>query len=226
MKTLTDLFDFSCCINLDRRPDRWEESIKEFNKWGLNNINRAPAIDAHTLPTAYPDVYKSVKGNIGNIRSMGNIGLILTNLQIFEYAKEQKFSQILIMEDDVYFTSEINNIESLISYVPNDWDMLYMGGNHNYHNKGSKAQPIPINDHVIKCQHTFTTHCYAVKSHMYDILTSRLSKLDAPIDVIYTEIQKEYNVYSIYPSVAKQREGFSDIENAFISSEKYNSLIK
>lgn len=224
MKTLTDLFDFSCCINLDRRPDRWEESTQEFSKWGLNNISRIPAIDAQTLPTTYPDVYK--KYNSTQHRSLGNLGLILTNLQILEYAKEQKFSQILIMEDDVCFTPEVNNIESLMSYVPNDWDMLYVGGNHNYHDKHRRAQPIPVNDHVIKCQHTFTTHCYAVKSHMYDVLVSKLSKLGGPIDVIYTDIQKEYNVYSIHPSVAKQREGFSDIENTFISSERYDFLIK
>ncbi len=117
------------------------------------------------------------------------------------------------MEDDIYFTSEINNIESLITHVPEDWDMLYIGGNHNFHNKGRRAQPIPVNDHVIKCQHTFTTHCYAVKAHMYPLLINELSSLVNPIDVIYTDIQKRYNVYSIHPSVAKQREGFSDIEN-------------
>ena len=28
MKTLNDYFDKIVCINLDRRPDRWEESQK------------------------------------------------------------------------------------------------------------------------------------------------------------------------------------------------------
>ncbi len=208
MKTLTNLFDFSCCINLDRRQDRWAECLEEFNKWDLTNITRIPAIDSKTLPQSFPEIYKNAE-----YRNMGHIGLILTNIQILEYAKQQKFSQILIMEDDIYLTPEVNNIESLITHVPEDWDMLYMGGNHNFHNKGHRTQPITINDHVVKCQHTFTTHCYAIKSHMYDILISKLSSFTTPIDVAYVDIQKSFNVYSIYPSIAKQRAGFSDIEN-------------
>ena len=206
MKTLTDLFDFSCCINLDRRTDRWEECALEFSKWGLTNIYRIPAIDKDHIPKNYPGV-RLQQG------SWGALGLLLTTLQILETAVENQYKSILIMEDDIYFTSEINNIESLITHVPEDWDMLYIGGNHNFHNKGRRAQPIPVNDHVIKCQHTFTTHCYAVKAHMYPLLINELSSLVNPIDVIYTDIQKRYNVYSIHPSVAKQREGFSDIEN-------------
>ena len=206
MKTLTDLFDFSCCINLDRRTDRWEECTSEFSKWGLTNIYRIPAIDKDHIPKNYPGV-RLQQG------SWGALGLLLTTLQILKASLENQYESILIMEDDIYFTSEVNNIENLISYVPSNWDMLYIGGNHNYHNKGHRAQPISVNDHVIKCQHTFTTHCYAIKSHMYPIFIEKLSKLTNPIDVIYTTIQKEYNVYSIHPSVAKQREGFSDIEN-------------
>jgi len=206
MKTLTDLFDHSFCINLDRRTDRWGECISEFSKWDLTNIHRVSAIDKNNLPTEFPNV---------NLQSgsKGALALLLTTFNILEYAVKNKYESILIMEDDVYFTPQVNEIHNLISFVPENWDMLYIGGNHNYHNKGHRAQPLPVNNHVIKCQHTFTTHCYAVKSHMYPILIEKLSALTNPIDVIYTTIQKEYNVYSIHPSVAKQREGFSDIEN-------------
>ena len=205
MKTLTDLFDHSCCINLDRRTDRWKECISEFSKWDLTNVYRVSAVDKNNLSIEFPNI---------NLQSgsKGALALLLTTLNILKYALKNKYDNILIMEDDVYFTPKINNIESLITYVPPNWDMLYIGGNHNYHSKGHRAQPIPINDHVLKCQHTFTTHCYAVKSHMYSILIDQLSTLISPIDVIYANIQKSYNVYSIHPSIAKQREGFSDVE--------------
>jgi GR25 family glycosyltransferase involved in LPS biosynthesis len=217
MKTLTDLFDYSYCINLDRRTDRWEECQQEFSKWNLSNVHRISAIDKNNIPKDFPDVYKNAP-----YRNFGNIGLILTNIQILKHAQKQNLPQILIMEDDVYFTPEINNIESLISYVPQDWDMLYIGGNHNYHNKGHRAQPIPVNEKVLKLQHTFTTHCVGIKSHMYDVLLDHLSTLANPIDVIYVNIQKTYNVYGIHPSVAKQRAGFSDIENQI---RNYNNWI-
>lgn len=205
MKTLTDLFDHSFCINLDRRVDRWEECTLEFSKWNLTNIHRISAIDKDNLPENYPGI-RLQRG------SWGALGLLLTTLQILELALKNQYKSILIMEDDVYFTSEVNNIENLISYVPSNWDMLYIGGNHNYHSKGHRAQPISINDHVLKCQHTFTTHCYAIKSHMYLPLIYSLSSFTNPIDVTYADVQKSHNVYSIHPSVAKQREGFSDVE--------------
>ena len=31
---LKDTFEKIYCINLDRRTDRWDESIEEFKKWG------------------------------------------------------------------------------------------------------------------------------------------------------------------------------------------------
>ena len=36
------------------------------------------------------------------------------------------------MEDDVYFTKEIKNLDVYMSSLPSDWDMLYIGGNHIY----------------------------------------------------------------------------------------------
>ena len=32
---ITDFFDKTYCINLERRPDRWEECLTEFNKFEL-----------------------------------------------------------------------------------------------------------------------------------------------------------------------------------------------
>ena len=36
---LTDFFDKTFCINLERRGDRWEESIQEFKKYKLNFLS-------------------------------------------------------------------------------------------------------------------------------------------------------------------------------------------
>ena len=44
-----------------------------------------------------------------------------------------------------------------------------------------------------------------------------------PIDVVYTGIQKLYNVYSTSNTIAKQLNGYSDIENRVVD---YSQLIK
>ena len=35
---ITNFFDKTFCVNLDRRMDRWEECLFEFNKYNLTNI--------------------------------------------------------------------------------------------------------------------------------------------------------------------------------------------
>ena len=48
MKTLNLYFDKIYCINLDRRDDRWEECIVEFNKHNLI-VERYKAFDGKDL---------------------------------------------------------------------------------------------------------------------------------------------------------------------------------
>jgi len=211
MSKLTDYFDKTYCVNLDRRIERWEESLNEFKKWEIGDVSRVSAVDGKHL-------------NIGNYNTKlnpGEIGLILTNINIIKEAKEKDYSSILILEDDVVFAEEIRNIDSYVQLLPDNWDMLYFGGNHNTH-MGVKPPQI-INDKVCKLHNTYTTHCIAIRNNMFDILLSILPKLNGPLDVEYAKLQKIFNIYSFYPAIAKQRVGFSDIQN---KKQDYNWLIK
>jgi hypothetical protein len=80
-----------------------------------------------------------------------------------------------------------------------------------------------INEKIVKLHNTFTTHFVAINHNMYDVILERLLKFDNPIDVIYAGIQKNYNVYCTSTVIAKQLNGFSDIENKIID---YDWLIK
>lgn len=211
MSKLTDYFDKTYCVNLDRRKERWEECLNEFSKWDIKEVKRISAVDGNNLDiTQY-----NTKLN------PGELGLVLTNIEIIKEAKKQNLSSILIMEDDVVFTDDIKNISEYFDLLPNDWDMLYFGGNHNTH-MGVKPPQI-INDKVSKLHNTYTTHCIGIKSNMFDILLSILPKLNGPLDVEYAKLQKIFKIYSFYPAIAKQRVGFSDIQNKL---QDYNWLIK
>ena len=211
MNNLTNLFDKTYCVNLDRRKERWEECLTEFSKWDIKEVQRISAVDGNDLDiTQY-----NTKLN------PGELGLVLTNIEIIKKAKKQNLSSILILEDDVIFTDEIKNISDYFDLLPTDWDMIYFGGNHNTH-MGVKAPQI-INDKVSKLHNTYTTHCIGIKNNMFDVLLSILPKLNGPLDVEYAKLQKIFNIYSFYPAIAKQRVGFSDIQNKTLD---YNWLIK
>jgi len=204
-------FDKIYCINLDRRNDRWDQTIKELNKWGFSDVERYSAIDGNTIDRTK---YNSTLNN-------GELGLVLTNINIINEAKEHGFKRILILEDDIVFTSEIERISDYINLLPKDCDMLYFGGNHNTHM--NVIPPITINEKVCKLHSTFTTHCVGINESMYPVVINTLNSLNSPLDVAYTELQKKYNVYSFYPAIALQRVGYSDIQNGV---RDYNWLIK
>jgi len=201
-------FDKIYCINLDRREDRWLDTIKELDKWNLRNyVTRIAAIDGRTLPV-----------NLYGLRS-GDEGLIKTHLQLVIDAKKNNYKSILIMEDDIEFTDEVNNIELYVKELPDDWDMLWFGGNHNIHLGNAHHF---ISNRVIRCNFTYTTHCVAINDTVYEKVIEVLTNTQKPIDVSYVELQNLYNCYAFYPSIAIQRPGFSDILN---SEQDYRWLL-
>lgn len=206
---ITDFFDKTYCINLDRRTDRWSDVLNEFKKFNINKVERVSAIDGKTIKVKNTNINKS------------EIALILTNIQIIEKAKKQNLKSILILEDDVEFTNEISNISKYFEFLPNNWDMIYLGGNHNEFIEWAK--PTIINEKVLKLKHTFCTHCVGIKNTAYDIILDNLKHLLKQLDVVYCDLQKILNVYSFYPMIASQKIGFSDIQEMDVD---YTSFIK
>jgi GR25 family glycosyltransferase involved in LPS biosynthesis len=207
---ITDFFDKTVCINLDRRFDRWSECVAEFDKNKLSGIERFKAVDGKNLA-------ELPKGFLTQSR----LALVLTNMLILDKAIEEDYNSILILEDDVEFTKQVTNMKSFFDSLPEDWDMLYFGGNHNTH-VGSEP-PTIINDKVCKLHNTFSTHCVVINKKAFKEILERLKKCDNALDVIYAELQKKLNVYSFYPMIATQRVSFSDIENKMTD---YKWLIK
>jgi len=207
---LTDFFDKTFCINLERRGDRWEESIQEFKKYKLNNVERYIAVDANNLT-------KEEISFIGSSRT----ALIMSNVNIIETAIKENLNSILILEDDIEFTDELNNISEYFKYLPDDWDMIYFGGNHNSHMGITK--PKIINEKICKLHHTYSTHCVGINKKAFNKILERIKKFDNALDVIYVDLQKSLNVYSFYPVIATQRVSYSDIENKITD---YKWLIK
>jgi len=199
MHMLNTLFDKIYIINLERRPERWALAEQELKRWGIAAC-RVAAVDGNTLKDA------------GYRLALGAVGLIKTNINILQHAKANGYKRILILEDDVVFSQEINKIGEYLAAVPADYDMLYFSGNHNDHVVGVMP-PHVINDKVLRVHETYSTHCVAMQEHMFDVIINAIQPCHKPLDVYYTELQKKHNVYCLKGPVpiATQRVGFSDI---------------
>lgn len=203
---LQNYFDKVFYINLDKRVDRRTECEAEFNNHNIV-AERVSAVDADTLTdySMYPHRYFK----------RGNYGLLLTNIRIFEEAKKNNYKSIVILEDDVKFIDNFNYyFEIIYPTVPLDWDILYLGANH-------QKPPTLVTENVGKCIETWTTHAIVFKQSSYEIILEELYRLEHPIDVAFSKLFDRVNAYSIIPSIAFQRPSHSDIENKFTDYTGY-----
>lgn len=194
-----DFFEFIACINLEKRTDRWEESLIEFDKLEITNkVFRFNAIES----------------------SDPCYGNHLSHASILKFAREQKIKNVLIFEDDVeFFAGAIRNLTNSIKDLPEDWDMFYLGANLDAY-KAYKITP-----HLAKLTGAFATHAYAVKNTLYDkLIDINMDVTTIHNDVSYASlIHPNYNCYLTLPLVAGQRDSYSDIQKKRMSS---NSMFR
>lgn len=207
---MNNFFDKIYCINLDRRTDRWDEVSKLFNKHNIV-VERHSAFDGKkelTLP--YP--------------SSSELAGAISHRDVILKAKELGLKNVLIFEDDVEMVEDVNNVfNGIKDFIPNDWDMLYFGGNH-------VGGLIQVNQYFFKCLRTYALHMYAVNEKCYDLIIKYLSdkikwslegkqplKPSVAADYFIGDLHQILNTYTIKPHLGWQKEGYSDIQESVIN---------
>lgn len=125
-----DLLNINTCyypikiINLERRPDRKESMIKEFEKQGikLEEEHFFKAVDGKELKLT-EELYELFKGNNFNYRP-GVIGVALSHLNLWKRLINDNTTDFyIIMEDDIQLS---NNFTKRL----NEWIHFYNNSNH------------------------------------------------------------------------------------------------
>ena len=124
------LSDFNILyINLDKNKDRRKHIENEFKRLKLKKVTRIEGIDGQKLSKFDKDFFLNKKSfkTMCSIpeRVLGRAGCYLSHLKALDYAIENKFENVLIMEDDAVFL--LNEDVELPEY-PDNPDMLYLGG--------------------------------------------------------------------------------------------------
>lgn len=191
-----DHFDTAFCINLDKRSDKWDGAVKQFEKINLE-VERISGIDGFLEPPS-------------NIRP-GEVGCLKSHLKVFEIAKERNLKSFLMLEDDVEFSDNFHERFNLIeSQIPH-YEMLYFGSNPH------SGQRIEFSPNLNRITYTFAAHCVIFKSDCFDDIISQLrGPMTIPVDVVYGQQQVVHPAYSIKPSLAWQRKEFSDINQEVV----------
>ncbi len=191
--SLNSLFAYKVCINLDRRPERWERMKERFAQHGISHVVRFPAIDG--LSMNIPDTWPY---------SAGHYGCLQSHLAVIREAQRDKTPTILIFEDDCIFDDEFNQkFSHYMRQLPGDWDMLLFGGTH-------FEEPIKVFDNIAKAKMTYLTHAYVLKHNTYKILIDLCEQGRGAIDDHTAALQKDFNCYCFVPDLVWQERIDSD----------------
>lgn len=192
--TLNSFFDRIYCINLDKRTDRWIECEKLFKEFSVD-ATRVSAIGDSNVPWD---------------------GLRRTVIGIFEKAVEEKVGNMLILEDDIDWTTEsISGFTACVRALPEDWDMFYFSAAHQY-------WPAKVNDDLFRLSWSTAAHAVGFNPKSFDKVLQSLRANYKAIDVTYSDLQKSLNAYCSVNPLAWQRRDYSDIEQ----EEKWYPYLK
>ena len=220
---MKNYFDKIYCINLKKRPDRWEESLKEFKKLDIaDDVIRFDAVDIQP----------------------GIIGCTKSHYEIVKLAKKNKYKNILIFEDDLECVRSdaiqvISKCMDQLNKHDKDYDMLYFGGNV----PDDKSLFSRVDENLSKVGFCKTTHAYVLNSTVFDLFLDTFDNIKwddqknwspsnryrCNIDVWYiNNIQSRGKTYGVYPCLFNQRSNYSDLLNRssdFVFNEKWDRVL-
>ena len=199
-------------INLDKREDRRKEIEIELKRMEL---------DAERFSGIY---YPPPKGIVGCTKS---------HLSVILLAKERKYKNVLILEDDLIFLKTRKELDEMISMLfekKSDFDVCLLA----YHlHKGEVDKEHPF---LIKAEYAATASAYIINEHYYDKLIDLyvdcIPKLDQTMqhwkyanDQAWKVLQEKDNWYCFTDRLGRQRDGFSDNANRKLIYQKNTDWI-
>ena len=186
--------DVVYCLNLNRRPDRWSMFSQRIpDEWDLPEIKRVAAVDGRGL---------ACDGRV----TPGTLGCLATHRAMLEQVV-RKARVALVFEDDVIFRAEFcRNFAALLRSMPDDWDMIYLGGEH-------KRTPTYIAPGVLRCTWTTRTHAYLVRPDAAVKLLRGLAGWESHVDHAFGQMQADGMVLAYAPErwLCGQSAGTSDV---------------
>lgn len=195
-------------INLEKRKDRNDQYLDNFNEKDKNRIQR---IAGHY----YPD--------------NGAVGCLMSHITALNKAyNEKRGENILICEDDFYIKDMEYCNRMLTFFFKNvkEWDVLMLG--HNTSKSTDTEFTKDAKEKIIKIEESQTASAYLIKrTYIPDLLKIYERDMDQYLKTgkwgnYYTDqswkvLQKKDKWYAFSPPIGVQRESYSDIEKVIVN---------
>lgn len=184
-------FDEVIVINLSRRMDRYRDFARELEIYGIGA--------------------KRIEGC--DIREDGDAGCTWSHRKVLDIIASSSWNRVLVLEDD--FKCVYEDVQErfghMINLVPEDWDILYIGGHYADNPKRR------INQHVIQANRMKTTSSYGITRDA----ARRLAPVvygHGPVDELFSDFTEKNNAYIFQPRLMIQRPGYSDLQKVVMDN--------
>ena len=200
-------------INLDSRKDRNDEILGEINRIAI--------------PESKVYRFSAVK------RSWGALGCALSHIGVLKFVKERGWKRTLVLEDDAGFEDKnqerwatgVKDVRSMlqssgITNIDSTWDVIFLGGFVRDSAGPTKTQYSTI----FKTKNTSCTHAYIIRNEYvqkvidHTEMSVQMMMKQPPnlkqynLDNAWSQLMAADRWYITVPTIAYQRESFSDIE--------------
>lgn len=218
---LNSLFDHIYCLNLPECKDRFDMTLQRCHRFGIS-LTFYPAISGKLFPAIYSGFTESRNTLISNPNYMA---CALSHLSIYRHALSMGYDRILIIEDDLLFNKNMEDIlETSQKDIPKSWDLLYLAF-------------IPLSDdqmfwdyriiddgfiapNVFRAKNLWSAMGYGISHDTMEWMISRFAQgFDKELDRVFVdEVQTKGNSYGICPQI------FAGYDNLSNNSERHDTI--
>jgi GR25 family glycosyltransferase involved in LPS biosynthesis len=183
---------------MDKDIDRLERVKKECEIVNIE-FERFPGIKLSDLSKNIMDKYVPHETQLYGANGM--IGCGLSHLFVWKDAIKKNYKNILVLEDDVYFTDDFSSyLNKVMSELPADYDILFLGC------KDSVCVP-PDNkkfNYIYKPHFPLLLHAMIISNKGLKKLEKLITKIDDHVDWLIARKISELNIYASKKKIANQ----------------------
>ena len=185
-------------INMDKDIDRLKKVTKECDKVNIK-FERFSGVKTFDLSKNILDKY--IPKEIQKYGTDGMIGCGLSHLFIWQDAVKKNYKNILVLEDDVYFSDDFNKyLENVMEELPKDYDILYLG----YKDSICEAKKDTSFNYIYKPEFPLLTHAMIISNKGLKKLLNLITIIDDHIDWKIARNVKKLDIYASNKKIVNQ----------------------
>lgn len=195
-------------INLDRRVDRKEHITNELKKW-------------KDLDWSKVHRFSAIEGKL--------VGCLSSHLSVLRMARDKKWTNVLILEDDFTWEDWVINSGNLNSLLENFWtrhqhEFGFVQLAHGLHQEKfvNDFNIIKNDESIVSVKKASNAAAYWVHNRCYDALINVFEQSVIPLyitgahwlylnDVVWDIVRPKFNTYAFFPRLGFQYANYSDL---------------